>query len=195
MLKSTFIKALASFAFIFSLHSPAIASEGGIGLSLGVGFPYLSQSGLNLKFNNNLGLSLNYHVLDMAVGLASLKLSMPEVILQYHPFDGSFFIGAGIGQESLNVSSTDANTNLTASASVKAITGIVKLGWMWGIADNGFWMGMDYAYIFPNGASVSIDAPGLPSTNQSYADTEKAAKEFGETAYGNFTLLRIGYIF
>lgn len=166
-----------------------------IGVNAGLGVPFLSQFGLNYKLSPQFGLSAGYNSLDVTLGTSKASLKMPEILLHFHPLSGSWFVAGGLGQETLDVSATDAQTGNTASASVKAMTVIAKTGWMWGLANDGFWFGIDYSYISPSGANVTIVAPGVPTNDPAYTDTQDAAKKFGETAFTNLTFARIGWIF
>jgi hypothetical protein len=174
-------KLLISIA-VFILINPLAKAE--IGLNAGLGLPFVSQYGVNLTMGSNLTFSATYNVIDISSDKASVKLSMPEATIMWHPFSGSFFIGAGVGQEKLEVAATEEISNT-----------IAKLGWMWGKGDGGLWFGMDLAYIIPSGGDVEINAAGLPTTSKEYKDVEDAANQFGETAYINITFARLGYLF
>lgn len=171
------------------------AGSGGFGLSVGLGSPFLTQAGLNYKMSDRVGFSLGYNLLDLSLGTAGVKLAMPELLVHYHPFMGSYFVALGVGQETLDVTASDLTTGYKTAVNVTAMTGIVKTGWMWGIGNNGFWFGVDASYIMPSGATQSITAPGVPTTDPSYQDALDAAKKFGETAYMNITFARMGWIF
>lgn len=189
---------LVRFLFVCLLFFSAqghSADGSGLGLHAGTGIPFLGQAGLTYMMSSQTVFHFNYNILDVDVGTASVDLTMPEVSVQYFPWAEAFFVGVGIGQESLKVSSTDITTGLTASANVDAMTGIAKAGWMFGKNNGGFWFGVDVAYIMPFGADVSIVAPGVPTTDPAYQDTQDAAEKFGESGYINITFARLGYIF
>lgn len=181
--------------FLFLSPASYAVPQNSFGLNVGIGLPFLGQVGAHYYFTENLNLSVGYNNLDLDVGDASAKLNMPEVMLNYHPFSGSFFIGAGIGKESLEVTATDSLTLQQAKAEVDAMTTIVKTGWMWGATNGGFWFGMDIAYIVPTSPEVTVTSPGVPTTSQAYIDTVDAADKFGETAYLNITFARLGWLF
>jgi hypothetical protein len=170
-------------------------AKSGFGVNAGVGIPFLLQAGVNYRLNDTLGFSAAYNTLNLTVDSASVDLKMPEFLVHYHPFQGAFFIGAGIGQESLKVTATDTITSQQASAEVTAMTGIIKTGWMWGAVSGGLWFGVDISYISPFSPSTNINAPGVPTTSQEYQDVVDAANKFGETGYINITFARLGYIF
>lgn len=194
-------KIIVTLSLLFSTQ--AFAEEGssgsgghnGPGISAGIGFPFLAQVGGHYFLSEKFSFHLNYNLLDVSVGDAKAKLSMPEIGAYYHPMSGSFFVGLGIGRESLDVSATDETTSQEVKAEVDATTFIAKLGWMWGRANGGFWFGMDISYIKPLNSDVQITAPGVPVTDQDYLDVQDAAEKFGDTAFWNITFARFGYIF
>lgn len=165
------------------------------GLSLGLAVPYLVQGALHFKASNWLSVSLGYGSFSGDVGVAKVSLSMPEAILAIHPFQGSFFIGAGFGQQKLSASAVDSTTGLSAKVDTSANTTIVKLGWMWGFKTPGLFYGMDISYITPSGGNLTITSPGLATTTSAYKDVQDAGKKVNETSYPNITLARFGYMF
>ncbi len=189
----------ATFLLIGSLGQAAESSGGGggggIGLNVGVGLPFVSQAGVNFRLSNQIGFSLGYNLLSLTSGEASLKLSMPEALVYFHPFSGAFFLGGGVGKETLNAKATDSGTNNEVTIDVTANTMIGKLGWMWGAANGGFWFGIDFSYIKPSNGKTTIVAPGVPTTDQTYIDAVDAADKFGNTAYVNVTFARFGWLF
>lgn len=191
---STLRNFLAVFVLMGSIAQSASAA-GDFGLNIGIGFPFLTQAGLNYRISEKLGVSAGYNLLDLKNGEASLKLSMPEVLVNFHPFSGSFFVGAGVGKESLEVTATESLGSDTVSIEVTANTFIVKTGWMWGASNGGFWFGLDFSYIKPSSPDSTITAPGVPVADQSYIDAVDAADKFGETAFVNVTFARFGWLF
>lgn len=180
-------------AFIFMSLFGSATAMGGVGLNVGVGVPFLSQAGINYQFNPTFGMSANYGLFEMTSGISKVKLAMPELLVNYHPFEGSFFLGAGLGQETMEAVAT--SNGQTASITVDAMTTVVKTGWMWGIGNGGFWFGMDISYIAPTGAKETIVAPGVATTDQVYLDAHDAAEKFGKLSYTNITFARIGWLF
>jgi hypothetical protein len=185
------------FLLMTLIVNPATADESGsgFGLSAGLGIPFLTQGGVHYRPSNSLGLYLGFNQLKLSAGEADLNLTMPEFHVTYHPMAGAFFVGLGLGQEKLEATATETNGTDEAKIEVTALTTIAKLGWMWGVANGGFWFGLDFAYIIPSGAKTTITAPGVSTTDQAYIDAVDAAEKFGETAYLNFTFARFGWIF
>ncbi len=186
------------FLFVILLSTSAYAQEdtdSGFGVNVGIGLPYLGQVGANYTFSSQLRVSVVYNILDISIDEAEAKLTMPEIFVTYHPFSGSFFLGAGLGREKLEVTATEVGGPNQVRAEVTAATAIAKLGWMWGAQDKGFWFGVDLAYIIPMNAKNTLTAPGVPTTDPNYQDVVDAMDKFGDTAYLNITIARLGYIF
>lgn len=179
---------------VVGANAQAAPSKGSFGLQVGMGVPYMQQAGLNYQFNDSFGMAFNYNLFDISIGSAGAKLAMPELLFNYHPFAGSFFIGAGVGQQTLNVKAS-STTGPDVKIDVTSTSGIAKLGWMWGIGNRGFWFGMDVAFVSPSNSESKVTAPGVPVTDQSYIDAQDSAKKFGETAYTNLTFARFGWLF
>lgn len=190
---------LARLLFLVIVGSASVGNaaegDGRFGLNLGIGFPFLGQVGANFKVNDYLRLSATYNILDIEVGSATAKLTMPELAVTYHPFAGAFFVGGGVGREKLTVTAVDSGTNNEARAEVEANTAIAKVGWMWGLQNDGFWFGVDLAYVKPMSPKVTISANGVPQNDPAYQDVQEAADDFGDTAYLSLTFIRLGYVF
>lgn len=188
------MKVFRILLFVTMFYS--VPSFAQVGISAGSGIPFLGQVGIDYKPSTQWSLYAGYNILSLSVDTSSVELTMPEVLFRYHVFSRAFYVGLGIGQETLEATAVDSVTSQSVSAEVTAMTGIAKVGWMWGAGDNsGFWFGIDLAYIMPFGADTTITAPGVLTTSQEYQDVVEAADEFGETAYINFTFARLGFIF
>lgn len=179
----------------FAEEGEATASGQQYGFNLGIGLPYIGQVGVNYRLNAKWAVSAGYNLLKLDVDEATAELEMPEIFFQYYPWAGSFFIGAGLGKESLEVTAKEQLDGDPISIEVDAMTTIAKLGWTWGTGNGGFWYGVDMAYIMPNSPDVTTNAPGVLTSDPNYQDAIEAAEDFGETSYPNITFIRVGYIF
>ncbi len=169
-------------------------SAGSFGVNLGLGLPFVTQAGVNYIFSDQLSMSFGYNLLSLDVSGAKAELSMPELLVHWHPFAGSFFAAAGFGSETLSTSATDTATGQKVEVKVTSTATVLKLGWMWGADDAGFWYGIDMSMVSPSSPKTTITSP-LPSTNEAYIDAKDAADKFGSTAFTNLTFFRLGYLF
>ena len=187
------MKTLVFKIFLMLLVSVSLKAEG-IGLSFGIGLPYVSQPQLDYRMSKTIGFSVASNSLTLDAGTASVSLALTEAMVNYYPFEGSFFIGAGLGSQTFEVTATDATTSTTASAEATSSTTVIKTGWAWGSDDGGFWFGMDAAYILPSGGDVTITGTAVDGQT-AYDDAEEQGEKFAESAYVNFTFFRLGYMF
>ena len=157
--------------------------------------PFVAQAGINYRLNSFVGFSVGYNVLDLEIDNVEAKLAMPAALVFIHPFEGSFFLQAGMGKESLDLSTFDSTSGVTIEAEADATTTILGLGWMWGAGNGGFWFGMDAAYIVPSGAKTSITAPGVPTNDPEYQDTKDALDKLADKPYVSLTFARFGWLF
>ena len=174
--------------------SHAASGRGSFGINVGAGIPFLSQAGINYFFSDRFSLNLGYNNLSLTADTTSVSLTMPELLLNWHPFSGSFYLGVGAGQETLTAKGTDTTLGETAEIKIEAMTTLGRLGWMWGAGDGGFWFGIDMTMVSPSGAKTTITST-LPTTNQTYIDAVEQGDKFGSTSYTNLTFFRLGYLF
>lgn len=170
-------------------------AKAAVGVSYGLGLPYTTQLGLNYTMGNSLTIHAGQNSLSISSGLASVDLSMPEASILWHPFQGSLFLGVGLGSQTFKSSATDILTSQTASVEISATTTLVKFGWMWGKADGGLWFGIDFTTVIPSTSDIEITAPGLSTSDKAYKDVESAVKQFANSSYTNTTIARVGYLF
>lgn len=202
------VASLISITPAFAADSKSSGGSSGImfGPYVGFGLPVMGIAGITI-------FPTRFLSLDVGLGSTSLKLSdsksengvetqsaiemdlkTSEIVLKWHPFFGAFFIGAGIGKETLTVDGTDKTTNEKVSVEVEANTTLAKVGWMWSAQNGKFWWGMDATYIMPSGADTTIKTD-LPTNNETYQDVKKEADEFGETNWMTITFARFGWLF
>ena len=170
-------------------------SHAGIGPHIGFGAPYITQFGLDFTLGDNITLSGGRNSIGGSIDNVDISLAMTEVSLKWHPFSGSFFIGGGVGSQTLSVEAEEELTGATASVDVDSTVTLAKLGWMRGKADGGFWFGIDFTYVIPSGGSVKVKADGLTAADEEFQDAQEAGEVFAETSYLNITLARLGYLF
>lgn len=188
------------------LAAPGFAHAKGhlFGFNASLGMPVPTSFGLNYVHSSGLfSAEAATGSLSIAVSDVSVAFTRTELILRYHPFAGSFFVGAGFGQMKLSAeqSETISGGTVRAKIDLTANTLTPTLGWMWGIADGGFFAGLDFGMQSPSGGEGKLDtnADASVQATQEYQDLVTAvddqAKKFGELSLPVVTLLRIGYLF
>lgn len=187
-------KLLFSFTtFLLLICAPKAKAD--LGFHYGMGLPFIGQLGLDYTLGTHLTLTAGTNNINLSNGEAEVDLTMNHVMLNWHPFNGAFYIGVGAGQETLTVEATDAQLGASAKAEVSANVTLARVGWMWGKANSGFWFGMDITYVSPSGGEVTVESNVWNTSSQEYQDVVDAGEQFGETAYTNFTFARLGILF
>ncbi len=189
---------LSKVIFAALILSGSVSFAGGgshFGFNAGTGIPYTTQFGINyVGDSNTFSAELSYNTITITSGLSSASLTKPEFMMKWHPFSGAFFLGLGLGQQTLTGSATDSATGQKAKVEVVSKTLTPTIGWMWGVVDGGLFGGLDFGMQSPSGAETTITSI-LPSTNQAYQDAVKQGNDLGSTGFPVFTLLRVGYLF
>lgn len=188
--------------------SPApTSSDSGIGyfgLNLGVGVPYLTQVGLNYLHSSNMfSVELGYSALNATLSDVTVGLNKTELSVRWHPFMGAFYLGVGFGQSTMSGKSKDTinGQSVEAKVEIKSSTMTPQIGWMWGVADGGFFFGMDIGIQNPSGVkstfttNADLAAQATADYKKLEEDTRDQADKLGETAIPLVTLLRFGYLF
>ena len=171
----------------------SVSAKAEVGINAGIGIPFVNQYGVNLTMGPKWSADVSYNKLSFTIGTASLDLTMPALMLNFHPMSGAFFIGLGVGQETLVVESSE--DGVTVKGELTTSTTIAKLGWMWGKANGGFWFGMDIAYIVPAGGDGDVTVSGGVPSEEQADDLEEALDDFGDSSYTNITFARFGWLF
>lgn len=164
-----------------------------VGFNIGLGIPFVNQYGVNLTMGPKWSADVSYNKLNLSTGISSVKLTMPALMLNFHPMSGAFFIGLGVGQETLVTEAREDGVSLKGELST--MTTIAKLGWMWGKANGGFWFGMDLAFISPSGDEGDITVSGGVADAEDLEDVQDALDQFGSTSYTNITFAKFGWLF
>ncbi|MFW7380208.1 MAG: hypothetical protein ACOH5I_15450 [Oligoflexus sp.] len=146
-----------------------------------------------------------------------LELDHWDIRARWHVFQGSFFLGAAYGQQTLKGSSRDnvaTNVNgstvsvpTTVEIEVKTNYLTPHIGWLW-IWDSGFHMGFELGVQLPSGNKTSFDTnfenvsaaeQSATKNSQEYKDLEKDVKDagdlIGKATLPHLTMLRFGWFF
>lgn len=175
----------------FGLH-------GAVGLPnpITYGLDYIHSSGLFSMEVSGGAYSFKYQGAD-------IDLKNTQVGLRWHPWAGSFFLGAAYGSRTISGSKSDTVSGIpaTVKAEVKSNYATPMLGWLWGAKDGGFFAGMEFGWQIPSGVTtdISTNAPASIQAQATYqtldSDVRDAAKKVGDTALPHITLLKLGWLF
>jgi hypothetical protein len=133
-------------------------------------------------------------------GSAELSLWAVQGTLRWFPFSGAFYLGSGVGYQSLkaSVSSTSgvAPTEVSTNLSSPFIT--PQLGWLW-MWKSGFALGLNAGVQIPfaSDPEVKMTVAGVPvpAAGGDADDVRNVAKMIGKTPFPNIDLLKIGFFF
>jgi hypothetical protein len=187
-----------------------------IGPTISVGIPFIMNTSLEVLYKDTFSGAVSFGGKDIATGDVELGISNFDVRGRWHPWQGSFFIGAIYGNQKLTakmeqdleaeVGGTTEKVPTTIDLEVKTTYITPHLGWfaMW---DSGFTLGFELGYQMPlaSDANLDIDIDADPAAEAEAKDTddfkknkkdvEDAAQAFGEKAIPYINLLRIGWLF
>lgn len=179
----------------FLLCSSPRAFAGNYGLNLGFGVPYFTQFGVNyVDLSKNLSAEVRLNFFTLSAGIASVRLTKPEINVKWHPFAGPFFLGLGLGHQIATATATAPSSGAGVKYSVSSSVATTTLGWLWGISDVGVFWGVDASYQNPYHVYTTIDSD-IPADESAYTDARDAGEKFGELGLPLITLIRVGYLY
>lgn len=198
------MKKLAAALFILLGLAIKPSAEAAFGFNAGFGLPYVSQFGLNyLHSSNRFSVDVNHGSFNLDVDIVALSLTKTELVVKWHPFAGSFYLGAGIGSQALSSKATQTVLTEEVEAEIKITSSTLTpvLGWMWGASNGGFFAGMEFGMQTHQSPKTTLttNADASIQTNAEYmeleADIREQGEKYGEASVTVMTLLKIGYLF
>jgi len=181
--------------FVFILFFSQFTYAGPYGVNFGLGIPYVTQLGLNYAdLPNNFSAEARLNFFTVSVGIASVRLTKPEINAKWHPFAGGFFVGMGWGVQYATATATEPNTRAGIKYSIVSETVTTTFGWLWGLSEPGFFGGLDFSYQNPYNVRTVIETD-VPVSDDSFQEAKNAGEKFGSVGLPLFTLIRIGYMF
>lgn len=188
-----------------------------VGPTIGLGMLDAVRFGVESRIGKNLGIGVSYGFFpSMELMNSKLEISSLQAHVLWYPFEGSFFVGGAIGQQSFKAKqtktfdSTNSNVTQTATATAKIDVSSMfiapKIGWNWGAPDGGIIVGMDLGLQIPISNSTKYKVDVSPAAQEAavkatedYKDAEKDVKDVGDkigkALIPQFTLFRIGWLF
>lgn len=187
-------------------ETPIPANEGRslYGLHAAFGLPHPYTAGFNYVDSSKLfSAEINFGSYSTTLDGVDAKMSNIEAGLRWHPFAGSFFVGADVGTHTITAEKTETilGQAINAKADVKANYVSPKFGWLWGGASAGFFWSMDFGALVPLNTTVDFttNADATIKAQPDYAtldnDVHDQGKKLGETTLPLWTLIKIGWLF
>ncbi len=184
------------------------------GIHAAVGLPHPVTFGLDWQPMKLVTVNLDMGKFGLKVGSqGTFDLTNFELTGRFHPFSGSFFVGAAFGRQSLSVSATKsyvvtgyADQDTTLKIAVKSTYWTPMLGWVWGAGNSGLTFGMEFGYLMPlspkatttvtmTDAAAEAALKATPEFQKQQKDSNDLAEKLGKASIPFVTLLRIGYLF
>jgi len=176
------------------------------GVHTALGVPHPLSFGLDFLTETKLiEVNLNFGFFGATVSGVSVSMTNTELGLLYHPFAGSFFVGALIGQQNLKAKNSSVilgitNVNVEANIKTNYLTPEVGWHWQWSSGLNlGFEMGAQVPTSSQSDLSTNAASLGVDTANSTYTAFEKDVKDtadkIGKLTLPYFTILRIGWMF
>lgn len=159
------------------------------------GLPYASQLGVDFDFGDYFGIEISINSGTLLRTCADVAVTMREGLLIYRPFGGAFFVGAGAGAYRMTISNEYTVTKSIFTIDALGQMAMIKLGWIWGRSNGGFWYGVDFIRNFPLNSKSTIHADGVDSNSQDYKDSTNSLDQFTRGSWGNLTFFRLGWMF
>ncbi len=147
---------------------------------------------------------------ELETGSLALKVSGVDVDFKntalgfhWHPFAGSFYLGALVGNRVLSGKKMEVISSVPITATVEVKSNYVTpvLGWLWGLSEGGFFFGTELGYQSPSGVTTSLTSNAdttIQATNE-YKTLEKdvrdAGNKLGEIGLPHFVLIKLGWLF
>lgn len=178
-----------------------------IGPTVAVGLIHPITYGLDFTWDRTFGAAFSMGSYTLPLGFATLGINNWDIRGRWFPWQGSFFLGAAYGNQSLwaeikkdiLVSGQKANTKMKMEVETTYLT--PHLGWFatW---DSGFTMGFELGYQMALSSKakdikVTTDEPTVTTTSdfeKQQKDVKKAAEDFGKKSVPYITLLRLGWM-
>jgi hypothetical protein len=168
-------------------------------------FPHPGMIGIESKYKNIAGLAINLGLFpEVTLSGVSAELSNWDVRARWFPFSRALFIGAALGNQTFDFSSTFSSGGQSTDINLEVSTTFLTphIGWRWGAYEGtGFFTGMELGYqismnntttgpVYSNPALV-----GAPGEAEKTADIRDMADDLGKASLPHFALIKFGWMF
>ncbi len=160
-----------------------------------VPFPGLLGAGVEAKFLNLVGVSVDYNFFP-AITIADVKASYRDVSLaaRVFPWRRSLFIGAAVGYRDFTGKQTNTTTKEEFQVDVKSLYLAPEIGWRF-VWSSGFFMGLDLGYQLVLSPRTRLTQPQQVSvlSEATKKDVENFGDQFGKIGLPIVSLLQFGF--
>lgn len=166
-----------------------------------LGFPHPFEAGLEVKYKDLFSGGIMYGFLP-TLTFSSIKVKMTALDgrLRWHPFRGSFFMGAAYGTQTLTASKSDSISGVPVEVKIELKTSYLtpQLGWRWEW-ESGFFLGLDLGYQLNSNAKTTLTSnvpaalTGVAQYTKLSKDVSDKGNDIGNTNIPWFTLLHLGF--
>ncbi len=189
-----------------------------IGATVAAGVPHPLTFSLDTKINSSFAVDATHGYFGLTLNNVKVSTSNFEIRGRFHPFYGSFFLGAALGRHSVTASLsqdivlTDSGVSITVptkvGASIAALYVTPQIGWFITFGP-GFTLGWDLGVVLPVSPSTTINVEtGDPALNtllplvkqtSDYTSMEGTVQDKGnqlaKIPLPYVTVLRLGWMF
>ena len=186
------------------------------GPTVQVGLPHPINYGLDLLYDKTFGFGFSTGKFKVKSKATEFQFANWDLRARWHPWQGSFFLGAAYGQQDLFLQSSqdlkisangvDLAVPTTIQIDVKTNYLTPHLGWF-SVSDWGFTIGFEIGAQIPLSTkddlaigfeNVSASQEAAVKATDKYKDAKKkvddASKLFGKQIFPYITLLRLGWL-
>lgn len=188
-----------------------------IGPTVTVGFPHPMNYGLDLQLSKNLSFNFSTGKFERDFSdKVNVQIANWDLRARWHPFSGSFFIGAAYGQQELSLRAEEAiklkvqgfETAVPTTIQVDLKTNYLSphLGWF-AVWDSGFTLGFEIGAQVPMSNKTTMDV-GFKEVSSSQESSIKGSDEYqklktsvddagdlmGKKVIPYITLVRLGWL-
>ncbi len=182
----------------------ATSSEHLFGLHAALSVPHPLSAGLDYVHSSR------YFSLGVGAGSFGLKISDTDVsikntefALRWHPFAGSFYVGALLGNQNITAEKTEIiqGQTIIGKAEVKSSYITPNVGWMWGMDNGGFFASMELGFQSPSNVKTDFTSNAdatiqlQPEYQDLRKDVIKQGDDIGNKGLPHIVLIKVGWLF
>lgn len=187
---------------------------GKVGPSIGLIVPHVYDIGLQARLWDTLSVGFSYSPkMELDISSSSISMTAWNVNAAWIPFQGSFLVGARLGQQTIEATANEkisvtgfGERQLKAEASIDSMFVSPHIGWQW-VTDIGLFFGTELGVQLPMNVETKFDGEVAGSAAENAAaketadykktkkDVEDGAKLIGETPLPYLTVFKIGWFF